>query len=183
MIEITYLTKRDILSQKEARISTTHLANPMVDRRSSKSYPAKIPVVLALRCILGSLFAYSGVVKLMDVERFTVIIAGFGLLPKELLHPAAIFLPLAELFCGLGLIVAVRGCLTAIALMLLLFMAVLGWGIHLGLDIDCGCFGPEDPEQAYKGLKVALVRDAAMMAAVITLYWHNRRAQQAPANR
>ena len=137
---------------------------------------------LALRCIIGGLFAYSGVVKLMDVERFAVIIAGFGLLPRELLHPVAILLPLTEFFSGLGLIFAIRGCLTVIALMLVLFMAVLSWGIHLGLDIDCGCFGPEDPEQAYKGLKAALRRDVVMMATVLTIYWQSWRAQSAHNN-
>jgi len=61
--------------------------------------------------------------------------------------------------------------------MLLMFIAVLIYGIHLGLDIDCGCFGPEDPEQAYKGLKVALVRDAVMMAALVFIYWGRARTQ------
>lgn len=115
---------------------------------------------------------------MLDPERFTVIIAGFGLLPETLIRPAAIGLPLAELLSGIGLIFAVRGCLTAIALMLVLFMAVLAWGIHLGLDIDCGCFGPEDPEQAYKGLKAALMRDTAMMLAVLVVYWQNGKAQR-----
>lgn len=148
----------------------------------NNTIPLPCTFALALRCIIGGLFAYSGVIKLMDVERFTVIIAGFGLLPRELLHPVAILLPLTELFSGLGLIFAIRGCLTVVALMLVLFMAVLGWGIHLGLDIDCGCFGPEDPEQAYKGLQAALVRDAVMMATVLTIYWQNWRAQQAHNN-
>ena len=139
-------------------------------------------MLLALRCILGGIFAYSGVVKLLDVERFTVIIAGFGLLPRELLHPAAILLPLLEVCSGVGLIFAVPGCLMAIALMLVLFMTVLGWGIHLGLDIDCGCFGPEDPEQAYKGLKAALVRDMGMMTAVIVIFWQDWRASKAQNN-
>ncbi len=139
-------------------------------------------VPLVLRCILGGVFAYSGLIKLMDMERFSVVIAGLGLLPKELLHPAALLLPVVELLSGLGLIVNVRGCLTAIALMLALFMAVLSWGIHLGLDIDCGCFGPEDPEQAYKGLKAALVRDAVMMAAAMVIFWQNWRASKAHNN-
>ncbi len=145
----------------------------------STLYSGRITVALGLRCILGGIFAYSGVVKLLDPERFTVIIAGFGLLPEALIRPAAIGLPLAELLSGIGLIFAMRGCLTAIALMLVLFMAVLAWGIHLGLDIDCGCFGPEDPEQAYKGLKAALMRDTAMMLAVMVLYWQNWKAKRA----
>lgn len=145
--------------------------------------PLRCTISLALRCILGGIFAYSGLIKLLDTERFTVILAGFGLLPREFMHPAALLLPLAELCSGIGLIFAVRGCLTAITLMLVLFMAVLGWGIHLGLDIDCGCFGPEDPEQTYKGLKAALARDAVLMAAVIVIFWQNWRASNAQKQR
>ncbi|MDD2462734.1 MAG: DoxX family membrane protein [Desulfobulbus sp.] len=128
-----------------------------------------------IRWILALIFIYSGVVKLFDPPRFAQIMAGFGLLPTSFLMPIAILLPLAELVAGIGLFCNKRGSLTTIALMLVLFMAVLIYGIHLGLDIDCGCFGPEDPEQAYKGLKVALARDALMMVAVICLYWHERK--------
>lgn len=70
---------------------------------------------------------------------------------------------------------ALRGSLAVIAAMLVFFMVVLGYGIRLGLDIDCGCFGPDDPEQAYKGLKSALVRDAVLMVAVLFLYWSRGR--------
>lgn len=125
-----------------------------------------------IRWILAGIFIYSGGVKLLDPQRFAEIIAGFGLLPTPLLKPVALLLPLAELIAGLGLVLKKRGSLTAIALMLALFMVVLAYGIHLGLDIDCGCFGPEDPEQAYKGLKWALARDSLMMIAVLCLYRH-----------
>lgn len=130
-----------------------------------------------VRLLLAGLFIASGVLKLLDPPRFATLIAGFGLLPHPLILPAAIILPVAELAAGIGLVFCRRGCLAAIATMLILFMAVLAYGIHLGLDIDCGCFGPEDPEQAYKGLKGALVRDAAMMAAVLFLYWSHGRSQ------
>jgi len=127
-----------------------------------------------LRWLLALVFIYSGAVKIIDPPRFAQIIDGFGLLPYPLLLPAAIVLPLLELIAGVGLLFNKRGSLTAIASMLVLFMAVLAYGIHLGLDIDCGCFGPEDPEQAYKGLKAAFTRDTIMMFIVIFLYWQRR---------
>jgi uncharacterized membrane protein YphA (DoxX/SURF4 family) len=131
-----------------------------------------------IRWGLAGIFIYSGLVKLFDPLRFAEIISGFGLLPVQWIQPVAIGLPLAELIAGFGLLFTVRGSLTTIALMLMLFMVVLAYGIHLGLDIDCGCFGPEDPEQAYKGLKVALMRDAVMLAAVFFLFWNKQIAKQ-----
>jgi len=43
--------------------------------------------------------------------------------------------------------------------------------------VDCGCFGPEDPEaEAFHGLRPALYRDLAMLAAVVFLYaWRRYR--------
>jgi hypothetical protein len=47
----------------------------------------------------------------------------------------------------------------------------------MGLDVDCGCFGPEDPEaEAFHGLRTALYRDLFMLAAVGFLYaWRHYR--------
>lgn len=129
----------------------------------------------AVRWVLAGIFVYSGSFKLLDPLRFAEIIAGFGLLPEVLIYPLAVLLPVVELIAGIGLVFALRGSLQAIAVMLVMFIAVLLSGIHLGLDIDCGCFGPEDPEQASKGLKAALDRDAMMMAAVLFIYWSRGR--------
>lgn len=146
-------------------------------RRSGMSRHSLVLARGGVRLLLAGLFIASGVLKLLDPPRFATLIAGFGLLPHPLILPAAIILPVVELAAGIGLFFCRRGSLAAIATLLILFMAVLAYGIHLGLDIDCGCFGPEDPEQAYKGLKGALVRDAAMMAAVLFLYWSRGRSQ------
>jgi len=107
--------------------------------------------------------------------RFAVVIAGFGLLPDPLVQPAAIALPVLEVLTGLGVLLAIRSSCAVMAGLLLLFIAVLLYGIQLGLDIDCGCFGPEDPEQAYKGLKAALVRDVVMLAALGFICWKRGR--------
>lgn len=132
----------------------------------------------AVRWVLAGIFVYSGAVKLVDPSRFAEIIAGFGLLPHALIYPLAVILPVVELVAGIGLVFALRGSLPVIAAMLVMFIAVLLYGIHLGLDIDCGCFGPEDPEQAYKGLKAAMARDAVMMAAVLFIYWSRGRTRR-----
>ena len=115
---------------------------------------------------------WSGIAKLMDPKSFAVIIEAFGLIPESLVMPAAVFLPALEVIAALGLIVDIEGSLATVSGLLILFMAILGYGIWMGLDLDCGCFGPNDPEaKAYHGLRPALYRDIVMMAGVLYLYF------------
>ncbi|MEW6289473.1 MAG: MauE/DoxX family redox-associated membrane protein [Thermodesulfobacteriota bacterium] len=127
---------------------------------------------LLIRSLLGVLFLYAGIVKLGNLQGFGAVIDDFGLLPEAWVGPVAVLLPAFELFAALGLLLDMRGALAAVVALLLLFIAVLSYGIRLGLDIDCGCFGPEDPEsQAYGSLHNSLLRDIGMMAGAVYLYW------------
>lgn len=125
-----------------------------------------------LRWCLGSIFVYSGITKLYAPIPFAVLIDAYGLVPEPLLMPVAVIIPLLEVLAGAGLLIDLRGSLGVIAGLLLLFVAILGFGIRMGLDVDCGCFGPDDPEaEAFHGLRPALYRDIAMLVAVAFLYW------------
>ena len=130
-----------------------------------------------LRWTLGCVFVYSGATKLLAPQTFAVLIEAYGLLPDALLMPAALVLSTVELVAGVGLLADVRGSLATIAALLVLFVGVLGYGIGMGLDVDCGCFGPEDPEaEAFHGLQAALYRDLVMLAATGFLYaWRRYR--------
>jgi uncharacterized membrane protein YphA (DoxX/SURF4 family) len=130
------------------------------------------------RWILGAVFIYAGSTKLMEPRIFTVLIEAYGFVPEGLLIPVAIGLPLLEVIAGFGLLFDIRGSLAVITGLLVLFMVVLGYGIWMGLDVDCGCFGPEDPEaEAFHGLRLSLFRDMVMIAGVIFIYgWRRYRA-------
>lgn len=133
------------------------------------------------RLVVGTIFIVAGLQKMADPAGFAVVIAGYGLTPAWANYPLAIFFPVLEVASGLGLILNVRWALELVAAQLLLFVGVLSYGIHLGLDVDCGCFGPEDPEgEAYHGLREALMRDAAMIAACAWVAWRSRIAGPFP---
>lgn len=124
-----------------------------------------------LRWALGTVFIYSGATKLLAPGTFAVLIEAYGLVPEILLMPVAVCLPLMEVLAGIGLLVEVRGSLGAITGLLVLFVAILGYGIRMGLDVDCGCFGPDDPEaEAFHGLRAALWRDLVMLVVSAYLY-------------
>jgi uncharacterized membrane protein YphA (DoxX/SURF4 family) len=129
-----------------------------------------------IRVLLGVVFLWSGISKLMNPAEFAVIINEYGLMPDAWILPLAIVLPLLEMVFGLGLLLDIRGSLAVITGMLMLFITILSYGIWLGLDVDCGCFGPEDPEaQAFHGLRLALVRDIIMMLGIFYLYYQRFR--------
>ncbi|MBF0230940.1 MAG: DoxX family membrane protein [Desulfamplus sp.] len=125
-----------------------------------------------IRIIIGGIFIYSGLVKISDLSAFVSVIHAFGLVPVgELRAIAAIVISLAEIIAGIGLIFDIKGSLALIFSMLTLFMIVLIYGIKMGFDIDCGCFGSDDPVgAAFHGLRSSLVRDLIFISAVIYLY-------------
>jgi uncharacterized membrane protein YphA (DoxX/SURF4 family) len=132
-------------------------------------------VYFILRCVLAAVFLYAGAGKLMDVQGFATVISGYGLLPGQLNYVAAVVLPLAEIVVAFGLIWDVKGSLSSYSVLLLVFMGVLAHGINMGLDVDCGCFAPGDPEgEAYHSLRGALLRDAFLLAGCGYLYFLRR---------
>jgi hypothetical protein len=127
---------------------------------------------------LGAIFIYAGSLKLLEPKTFAVLLDAFGIVPQVLLMPVAVALPVLEVASGFGLLFDIRGSLEAVAALLVLFIAILGYGIWMGLDVDCGCFGPDDPEaEAFHGLKLSLYRDLIMFAGIAFIYgWRRYRA-------
>ena len=122
-----------------------------------------------VRFFLGSVFIYAGLSKLLDPKAFARVLSQYDLIPESLLAPVAIGLPALEFLAGLGLIFAIRGSLSIIFGLLITFVIVLWYGILHNLNIDCGCFSPEEIK-GYTSLRHALYRDIVMIAAAIYLY-------------
>jgi uncharacterized membrane protein YphA (DoxX/SURF4 family) len=118
---------------------------------------------------LGSIFVYAGFIKLIDPKAFAKVISQYGLVPESLLAPVAIGLPVVEFLAGLGLIFAVRGSLSIIFSLLIMFVIVLWYGALNNLNIDCGCFSPEEIK-SHASLWHAFYRDLIMIVAVLYLY-------------
>jgi len=130
-----------------------------------------------VRSGLAILFLYAGAVKLLGPRAFARVISGYGLVPDEWLVLVAVGLPVLEVLAGVGLLFDVRGSLPAVSGMLVLFLGVLGFGILNQLDVDCGCFSP-DELQAQGRLRAAFLRDVGLLGCTAYLfYWRRRRAR------
>jgi uncharacterized membrane protein YphA (DoxX/SURF4 family) len=131
-----------------------------------------------VRFVYVVLFLYAGINKLMSSRAFATVIDAFGLVPDPLIMPIALALPILEIVAAVGLLFDVRGSLGLVTGLLVFFMAVVSYGMWMGLDIDCGCFGPGDLEgDAYRGLRPALYRNFILAAGLACLYtWRFVRA-------
>lgn len=131
--------------------------------------------------MLAAVFLSAALPKIADLEFFARIIGAYGLLPEILLLPAAGLLVLTELAAAVLLLCGRREGLGLSGVLLLLFITILCYGIYLGLDIDCGCFGAEDPEHlAFSGLRPALIRDLLLCIPLGYGWWYRRQKKTEP---
>ena len=113
---------------------------------------------------------------MLSPTSFAEVIAAYGLVPEILIFPVAVALPFIELIAAFLLIRGKNFGLWLTAMLMMLFIAVLSYGIWLGLDIDCGCFGPEDIEhKAFSSLRTALARDVLLSIPILYCFWYTYR--------
>lgn len=123
---------------------------------------------------IALLFVVAGVSKLLDIEDFASSISEFGIVADAALGTAAWSLALSELVLGILLVVGpATGVRLAIAL-LLVFSAVLGFGIAKGLDVDCGCL----PFGIAESLHLALLRNIVLLLSLAFVTWARPRQHE-----
>ncbi len=136
---------------------------------------------LCVRLCLGSIFIYAGLIKLIDPKAFARVISLYDIVPESFLPFIAVGLPAIEFLSGLGLIFNLRGSLTAIFSLLVVFTVVLGYGVLSNLNIDCGCFSPEEITQQ-NSLKTAFYRDLVLIGGAFFLYLSKLYSRRVPIN-
>jgi len=124
-------------------------------------------LLIAGRLALGVIFVVAAWAKLRApwIE-FAGNLAGFQLLPDWSLEPIARTLPWCELALGVALISGIwqRWFALIASLLLGLFFTVMVRSYAVGLQIDCGCFGPGEA----LGPKT-LARDFSMLALAVAV--------------
>jgi putative oxidoreductase len=120
-----------------------------------------LPVVV--RVILGAIFIYAALLKIVDPVAFAGSVAAYQILPYFASYLTAAVLPFLELICGLLLVCGyrIKGAALIVGGMNLVFIAALASAILRGLDIDCGCFKQGGPKTSPW---IALARDAVFLA-------------------
>lgn len=132
-----------------------------------------IPAMLT-RWILGGVFIYASVDKILNPLAFAEAVHNYQILPGGLINLTAILLPWIELLVGISLITGVwlQGSVALATGLMGVFFATLLFNVARGLDIHCGCFstsvepGEEAPMVWY------VLRDGAILALSGYLFVH-----------
>lgn len=123
---------------------------------------------LAARWILGVMFIYASIHKILYPAAFARAVYFYQILPDALVNLVALVLPWVELFLGVLLIVGLwmPGAAVISTLLFMTFMAALSYNVARGLDIGCGCFSTS-PSAGSANIRTVL-RDG--MFLVVSLY-------------
>lgn len=131
------------------------------------SFPQIASRLLAL--VIGGLFIYAGVIKVLDPVGFAGDIENYKILPWPIGVRLAFYLPWLEILCGLALIARClyRGGLFILTMLMTVFIIITIIAKARGLDISCGCFG-----HASKYLNFAwhLVLDFLLLGGLLFLW-------------
>jgi uncharacterized membrane protein YphA (DoxX/SURF4 family) len=124
-------------------------------------------IALLLRIALGAVFVYAAWTKLREPwELFALAINSYQLLPLKAVEFVARTLPWFELAIGLMLIVGrgLRISATLTSLLLLVFFGLIVRAYAKGMEINCGCFGNNEPISWW-----TMLRDGSMLAGSLLL--------------
>jgi len=94
------------------------------------------------RIVLGVVFLYASVDKIIHPDNFARDIQNWQLLPEVLVNLSAVLLPWVEFLCGLLLLSGqwVRSSSLLLAGLLFIFIVAVSINLGRGLDHHCGCF-------------------------------------------
>jgi len=131
-------------------------------------------LLVLFRLVLGGLFVYAGIVKVLDPLDFAQNIRNYRLVGQSLSFLAAIILPWLEILAGLALAAGVwtRASALVISALLGFFIVLTLVTIVRGLDVDCGCFGALSRKSGFG----VILEDLGMLyMGLCLLFAHERR--------
>jgi len=130
-------------------------------------------LLAACRLILGGVFIYASIDKIIHPGAFADILYNYNLIPGWMIHPLAVWLPWLELVSGIMMITGIflRGATVILSGLLMVFIVALSINALRGYNIDCGCFATSSGE--HQGDMIGLIlRDIALLVpAGIILAW------------
>jgi putative oxidoreductase len=141
-----------------------------IERRTS-NIPSRVVEV-----IVGGIFIYAGVLKMLDPVRFASDIDNYKILPWTIGVALGFYLPWLEIFCGVAVVLRFLygGALSILTVLILVFTLATVAAKVRGLDITCGCFGHASQ---HWGFAAHIATNFAILTALLALWFSNRLAK------
>lgn len=120
-------------------------------------------ITLIARLLIGLLFIYASIYKILDPSAFAVSIRNYGLIPAAYSNLIALTLPWIELVAGAFLVLGIQTKPAALltSFMMLVFLGMMIYAYSIGLDIDCGCFSSSSKSSGRIGI-IHIFRDGGL---------------------
>jgi len=109
-------------------------------------------MLFLFRLIVGGVFIWAGLLKILDPLAFVQSISDYRVFPREISFFAGLVLPWIEVICGVLVIAGIWQRASALILSghLCAFLALIIVTMIRGIEIDCGCFGSLSQSVDYK---------------------------------
>ena len=122
-----------------------------------------------LEVVLGGLFFYAGLQKVLHPYEFAEAVLAYRLLPESLVGLAVAGLPWLEVAAGFCLVAGLkrRSCLLLLAGLVAIFLVVIFITMARGLKIDCGCGLFFQRQVGW----VPVMEDLVFLVWAAALYW------------
>ena len=117
-------------------------------------------IILFLRMILGIIFIYASIDKIINPLDFSDAIDNYHITPIEINNLAALIIPFIELVIGVCLIfgVFIDGAILITILLLIWFIFIISQALFRGIDLHCGCFDLSEKAINDGNIKIEMIK-------------------------
>jgi uncharacterized membrane protein YphA (DoxX/SURF4 family) len=135
--------------------------------------------VLAIRVVLGAIFIYASIDKIIHPDAFARIIHNYRLFPPAIINIIAIITPWIEILAGTLLIIGwkYRAANLIIFGMLVAFIIALSISYARGININCGCFSTAATTKS--DLLIRIIEDILMAIGCVLIGFVGKRRSSA----
>lgn len=125
-------------------------------------------VLWIFRLIVGGVFVWAGLMKILEPLEFAQNTANYRLFSRDLSFLIALVLPWVEVLCGILLIFGISRSASSLLLsgLLGLFLMLILVTLWRGLDVDCGCFGSVGRHVDYR----LLITDILLLYMAVNIW-------------
>ncbi|MFA3782599.1 MauE/DoxX family redox-associated membrane protein [Melioribacteraceae bacterium 4301-Me] len=125
--------------------------------------------------LLASVLIFSGIAKIIDVNPLIEVLQQIKL-PNDLVIVIATILPITEIGLGIMLLLKIkqRTSIKITVILFLVFFLFSVYGVAMGLEKDCGCFG--NAVKSYFGWGMVGRNGSLLLLSIVVLKRENRNA-------